>query len=128
MKRNEIIVLVLVLLVTVGAVAAIAGTERIRQSQVFTAELIAREPELGNFYPPTITVRYGSDVKLLIRNVSAVSHGFALPAYQIAVPEIKAGQTAVVEFKADKQGIFSFHCTVWCSSHHLQMGGHLVVE
>lgn len=128
MKRNEIIVLTLVLLATVGAVAGITGTESIRQSQVFTAELIAREPELGNFYPQTITVRYGTDVKLLIRNVSAVSHGFALPEYQIAVREIKAGQTAVVEFKADKRGVFTFHCTVWCSDQHLSMGGHLVVE
>ena len=128
MSRKEIIALVLVLLATVGAVAGIWGLESYRRSHLFTAELIAREPEYGSWYPQTITVPYGSDVKLLIRNISGVSHGFALPDFRVAVKEIKAGETAVIQFTADKKGTFTFHCTVWCSDRHLGMSGNLVVQ
>jgi len=64
----------------------------------------------------------------MIRNIETVTHGFALPDFNIAVPEIKAGEVAVIRFKPDKRGVFPFMCTVWCSPKHMNMRGELVVE
>lgn len=128
MKKSEKLAVFLMLLATVGTLAAIFGAEKYRQSKLFTVELIAREPENGNWYPRTITVRRGQPVKLLIRNIETVSHGFALPDFNVAIPEIKAGNVKIVTFIPDKKGSFLFLCTVWCSPRHHEMTGTLIVE
>lgn len=128
MKRNEIIAVTLMILATVGTVVGILSVEKYRRSKLFTLELVARAPDKGNWYPRKVTVPLGKEVKLLIRNVETVSHGFAIPEFNVAVNEIKAGEVAVVQFTPDKRGTFPFVCTVWCSPQHLQMTGELVVE
>lgn len=128
MRKKELIAVVLMILATVVTVFGIHAIENYRLSKFYTAELIARAPDNGNWYPRTITVPYGEDVQILIRNIETVSHGFALPDFQVAVDEIKAGHTAVVKFKADKKGTFPFMCTVWCSKRHLEMSGQIIVE
>lgn len=128
MKRNEIIAVTLMILVTIGAIFGIFAVEKYRRSKLFTVELIARAPDKGNWYPDRVVVPYGEEVKILIRNVETVSHGFAIPAFNVAVNEIKAGEVAVVKFIADKKGTFKFVCTVWCSLRHLEMTGEIVVE
>jgi heme/copper-type cytochrome/quinol oxidase subunit 2 len=127
-KYNELIAVILVILSTVGAVLGIFAIEKFRRTQFYTAELIARTTEHGNFYPDTIVVPYNQEVRILIRNIDTVSHGFALPAFNAAAKEIKAGEAVAVSFKADKKGTFPFHCTVWCSERHMEMGGELVVK
>ncbi len=128
MKINEKLAILLMLAATVGLVALIFGVERIRRNKLYTVELIAREPNNGNWYPRTITVRRGQPVKLLIRNIETVSHGFALPDFNVAIPEIKAGNVKIVTFIPDKKGSFLFLCTVWCSPRHHEMTGTLIVE
>jgi heme/copper-type cytochrome/quinol oxidase subunit 2 len=128
MKKQEITAVLLVIISTVFLIFAFVGIEKFRQSKFYTLELIARNPDLGNWYPRTIKVPYGKDAKILIRNIETVSHGFALPDYNVGVKEIKAGEVAVVKFKADKKGTFPFMCTVWCSKRHLEMNGELIVE
>lgn len=128
MRRNEIIAIILVILATVGTVFGVIGAERYRRSKFYTVELIARTTEHGNWHPGQITVPVGKEVKILIRNIDTVSHGFALPDFNIAVGEIKAGHVAVVQFTPDKKGVFPFMCTVWCSERHLEMTGELVVK
>lgn len=90
--------------------------------------MIARAPGNGNWYPQKIKVPVGKKVKIIIRNIETVSHGFALPAFQVAVDEIKAGEVKVVEFTPDKKGTSPFMCTVWCSDRHMEMTGELIVE
>ena len=128
MKRNEIIAVILILLATIGTVLGVLGIEKYRRSKFYTVELIARAPNNGNWYPRKITVPYGKEVKILIRNIETVSHGFALPDFNVAVKEIKAGEVAVVKFTPDKKGVFPFMCTVWCSNEHLHMTGEIIVE
>lgn len=128
MKRNEIIAVALIILATVGTVAGIIGIEKYRRAKHYTVELIAREPDHGNWYPREITVPYGTEVRLFIRNIETVTHGFALPAFNVSAGEIKAGEVAVVKFTADKKGTFPFFCTVWCSKRHMEMSGTLVVK
>lgn len=126
--RTELIAIALLVLATVVTVGTVLGAETYRRSTSYTVELTARAPEYGGWYPNRVTVRLGTEVRLFIRNIDTVSHGFALPDFQVAVPEIKAGETAIVQFQANKKGTFPFVCTVWCSDHHMQMRGELVVE
>ena len=128
MKKNELFAIVLVLLSTVGTLLGILAFEKFRQTKFFTLQLIARAPEHGNWYPRKITVPLGKEVKILIRNIETVTHGFALPDFGVAVSEIKAGEVVVVKFTPDKRGTFPFMCTAWCSNEHLHMTGELVVE
>lgn len=128
MKRNEIIAVILVLLATIGTVLGVLGIEKYRRSKLYTVELLARSPKNGNWYPRKLHFPVGQEVKILIRNVETVSHGFALPAFNVGVDEIKAGEVAVVRFTPDKRGTFPFMCTVWCSDEHLQMNGEVIVE
>lgn len=128
MKKSEIIAVILMILATVGVVIGIFAIENYRRSKKYTLTLIAREPDKGNWYPRKIKVSYGKEVKILIRNIETVSHGFALPAFNVSVPEIKAGHVEVVEFTPDKRGTFPFMCTIWCSDRHLDMTGELIVE
>lgn len=128
MKKNELAAVALIFLATIGTVLGILGFENFRKSRFYTVELIARAPDNGNWYPRKITVPFGKKVKILIRNIETVTHGFALPDFNVAVKEIKAGEVVVVEFTPDKKGTFPFMCTVWCSDQHMNMTGEIVVE
>ena len=127
-KRSEILAVIIFLLATVGAVVGIFAVEKIRRNKNFTAELIARAPEYGNWYPRTLRVPYGEEVTIMIRNIDTVTHGFTAPDLNLSLPEIKAGQVKVISFVADRKGSFPFMCTVWCSSRHMEMRGELIVE
>ena len=128
MNKRETIAVILLLLGTVGTVVGIFSIEKCRRSRMFTVELLARSPLNGNWYPRQLHLPLGEEVRILIRNVETVTHGFALPAFNVGVAEIKAGEVAVVEFTPDKKGTFPFMCTVWCSDEHMEMHGEVIVE
>ncbi len=128
MSTREFLGIALVFLSTVGTVGGILAVEHYRRQTQFSAELVARQPDYGNWYPSTLRVPYGRPLRLMIRNIDTVSHGFAVPDFRVAVREIKAGEVEVIEFTPDKRGTFPFLCTVWCSPRHQQMRGTLVVQ
>ncbi len=128
MSKREFLGIALVFLSSVGTVGGILAVEQYRRQTQFSAELVARQPDYGNWYPRTLRVPYGRPLRLMIRNIDTVSHGFAVPDFRVAVREIKAGEVEVVEFTPDKRGTFPFLCTVWCSPRHQQMRGTLVVQ
>lgn len=115
-------------LATVGTIAGVFTIEKYRRGKFYTVELIARAPNNGNWYPGEFKVSRGKKVRILIRNIETVSHGFALPDFGVSVKEIKAGEVAAVEFVPDKKGKFPFMCTIWCSDEHLHMTGNIIVE
>lgn len=78
------------------------------------------------FSPNTITVNKGDTVKLHITSKD-VTHGFNLPDFGISKQLIPT-KTVDVEFVADKQGTFTFSCSVPCGKGHSGMNGKLVVE
>ena len=86
-----------------------------------------RTTEKGNFSPRHIKVPLGQKVKLRIRNVDTVMHGFAIPALDVDAGESKAGHNKILEFTPQKPGKYDFYCTTWCSEFHLQMRGILEV-
>ena len=140
MKKNETIAVILMLLATVGTIIGVFAIENFRRKKFYTVELVARSPLNGNWSARTVrggawqsrkfSVPYGKEVKIYIRNIETVSHGFALPDFKLdpAVNEIKAGEVIVTKFLADKRGTFPFFCTVWCSNEHLHMSGEMTVE
>jgi len=126
--KNEIIAIILVVLSTVGIVLGVFAVENHRRSKLYTVKLTARTTEHGNWYPRKITIPLGKEAKIFIRNIDTVSHGFALPFFNVAVEEIKAGEVKILQFTPDKRGGFPFMCTVWCSARHMEMTGELIVE
>lgn len=127
MRRNEIIAVILALLATVGAIVAALWYNASRDAGYEVIELLAIQPQNGNWQPSEITVERGKPVRLKIRNVETVSHGFALPDFGIGITEIKPGEVQVIDFTPDKAGVFPFFCTVWCSNEHMAMKGKLIV-
>ncbi|MBI2437527.1 MAG: cupredoxin domain-containing protein [Lentisphaerae bacterium] len=128
MNKSEWLAIALVILASAGTVAGILAFEHHRRAQLYTVELIARAPEHGNWYPRSITVLQGQPVRILVRNIETVSHGFALPEFNVAIREIKAGHVETVSFTPDKRGHFPWLCTVWCSDRHPEMTGTLIVQ
>lgn len=92
-------------------------------AQPVEIKVTARRSE---FDPPTITVRKGQPVRLVITSVD-VDHGFAIKEFNVGV-KIEAKQTRIVEFTPDRAGRFRFYCTVYCGADHEDMFGELVVE
>jgi len=89
-KNKERIAVTLMLLATVVTIVGVFGIESFRRKQFYTVELIARSPLNGNWtsrgkdgiwHPRKIYAPYGKEVKLYIRNIETVSHGFALPDF-----------------------------------------------
>lgn len=78
------------------------------------------------FTPSTIAVNKGDSVKLTIKSTD-VDHGFLLPEFGIN-KKLKAGETTIVEFVADKTGTFSFSCNNPCGDGHGDMKGTLKVQ
>ena len=123
---KTVISAVLVLACTVGPIVATLAYESSRTRDL-TAEILARTPEKGNFSPRLVKVPFGQKVKLRVRNVDTVMHGFAIPALGVDAGEITAGHYAILEFTPQKPGKYDFYCTTWCSEFHLQMRGVLEV-
>jgi len=125
MKLGFVVSGLSILAATVLPIALIFGYESYRTRDL-TAEVLARAPEKGNFTPQRVVVSAGEKVRLRVRNVDTVMHGFAIPALKVDAGEIKAGHVALLEFTPEAPGVYDFYCTTWCSEFHLQMRG--VVE
>jgi cytochrome c oxidase subunit 2 len=126
MNKKTIASGVFLLLCTIGPIVITLAYDSYRTRDL-TGEILARAPERGNFSPRVLKVPFGQKVKLRVRNVDTVMHGFAIPALKVDAGEIKAGHSEILEFTPEKPGQYDFYCTVWCSEFHLQMRGLLVV-
>lgn len=127
LQKREIIAVILVLICSGGTILAVFTYDRFRDKPG-EIELLALEPQKGNWTPQTVRVSQGKETTLVIRNVDVVTHGFYLPGLNIQVNEIRAGQSKTLQLLPKHQGEFSFYCTVWCSDHHMQMRGKLIVQ
>lgn len=126
MNKKTIASGILLLVCTIGPIVVTFAYESYRTRDL-TGEILARAPEKGNFSPQVLKVPFGQKVKLRVRNVDTVMHGFAIPALEVDAGEIKAGHSKILEFTPEKPGEYNYYCTVWCSEFHLQMRGLLVV-
>jgi nitrous-oxide reductase len=84
----------------------------------------------SHFEPEHIKVKKGQRVVWHLTNLERTrdaTHGFTLPGYGIGA-SLEPGETVTVEFVADKEGVYSFYCSEFCSALHLEMMGYLLVE
>lgn len=105
---------------TIGVILALAA--------VFTAPLVAQNvvDATGNsgsvkeievtstgmrFTPSEIRVNVGDTVRITYRNGGG-RHDWVIDEFDAATPVITGGQSATVEFVADRAGTFEFYCGV----------------
>ncbi len=84
----------------------------------------------SHFTPEHISVRQGDRVRIHLTSVESArdaTHGFAIDKYNINV-SLEPGESEVIEFVADKAGVYPFYCSEFCSALHLEMAGYLFVE
>lgn len=79
------------------------------------------------FNPAEIRVKKGDQVRIEFSNVGGWPHDWVIDEYNVRTPQRNVGESAVVEFKADKAGTFEYYCSV---GQHRQQGmkGNLIVE
>lgn len=83
-----------------------------------------------SFDPWKIEVNRGDKVTIYLTNIEQTTdelHGFGLNEYNINVVA-DPGETKVIEFVANKKGVFPFYCTNFCSALHQEMQGYLLVK
>ena len=80
--------------------------------------------------PETIEAEVGDEVTIHLTNLERAqdeTHGFTVSTYNVHA-SIEPGKTVTVKFKADKEGVYPYYCTEFCSALHLEMMGYLLVK
>ncbi len=79
-----------------------------------------------SFTPNEIKVKKGDKVKIVFQNNDGF-HDWVIDEFSAKTPRVKSGDSATVEFTADKTGTFEYYCSV---GEHRAMGmkGNLIVE
>jgi len=77
--------------------------------------------------PPTITVKSGSHVKLVVRNEGTMAHNFAVPSLGVRITNIAPGTSRQIDLYARQSGTYAYLCDI---PGHAQAGqkGDLIVQ
>ncbi|OGD33911.1 hypothetical protein A2988_00250 [Candidatus Azambacteria bacterium RIFCSPLOWO2_01_FULL_46_25] len=80
-----------------------------------------------SFAPSEIRVKKGEKVKVNFANAGGWPHDFVIDELNVRTPQVTVGESASVEFIADKAGTFEYYCSV---GQHRQNGmkGKLIVS
>jgi nitrous-oxide reductase len=95
-----------------------------------TSVLVKMIAVRSSFEPNKIEVNQGDRVTIYLTNIEQTTdelHGFGLGEYNINVV-VDPGEMKVIEFVADKPGVFPYYCTNFCSALHQEMQGYLLVK
>ncbi len=79
-----------------------------------------------DYTPAVITVQQGDHVRVNLKTAD-VSHGWYIDGYDVDI-KVSGGETASVEFVADKAGTFKIRCSVTCGPFHPFVAGKFVVQ
>lgn len=86
-------------------------------------------PSDGAFTDTVIKVKRGSRVAIHITNLDPNQpHGFGLEEFGVQSVANPPQQTVEVKFFVDKEGSFTFFCTVFCGTGHPKHKGVIIVE
>lgn len=110
------------------AAATKAGEERIvkKGNKVEVFGTLIR----SHITPETIEVEVGDEVTINLTNLERAqdeTHGFTVSTFNVHA-SVEPGKTVAVKFKADKEGVYPYYCTEFCSALHLEMQGYLLVK
>ncbi|PCI25198.1 MAG: cytochrome C [SAR324 cluster bacterium] len=84
----------------------------------------------SHYSPEVIKVKVGDKITWHMSNVERAqdqTHGFTVDGLNIH-GSLEPGETSTFEFVVDKEGVYPFYCTEFCSALHLEMTGYLLVE
>ncbi len=106
----------------------LAGQEKIvrKGNHVYVYGTMVR----SHINPEHVTVNKGDIVTFYLTNLERAedeTHGFTIDDYNVHA-SIEPGKTVAVTFKADREGVFPYYCTEFCSALHLEMMGYLLVK
>ena len=106
----------------------LAGQERIERKgkKVTVYATLVR----SHINPERITVNKGDEVTIYMTNLERAqdeTHGFTVDNYNVHA-SLEPGETSTVKFIADREGVFPYYCTEFCSALHLEMMGYLMVK
>lgn len=80
--------------------------------------------------PETIEAEVGDVIELHLTNLERAedeTHGFAIYGQNVNL-SLEPGKTVSATFKVEKEGVFPYYCTEFCSALHLEMEGYLLVK
>jgi nitrous-oxide reductase len=80
--------------------------------------------------PETIEAEVGDEVTIYLTNLERAqdeTHGFTVSTFNVHA-SVEPGKTVALKFKADKEGVYPYYCTEFCSALHLEMQGYLLVK
>jgi heme/copper-type cytochrome/quinol oxidase subunit 2 len=122
--RRELVAL---LFVAIAVAIPVYLTINTKLSERQNPEIVieAYVTESGGFKPNYIVVPKGSKVRIVFK-AADVTHGIFIPSLGVN-KLIPAGSEVVVEFVAEKEGVYPFMCSVYCSPYHRFMRGTIVV-
>ncbi|RUM69696.1 MAG: Sec-dependent nitrous-oxide reductase [Sulfurovum sp.] len=106
----------------------LAGQEKIvrKGKHVYVYGTMVR----SHINPEHVTVNKGDTVTFYLTNLERAedeTHGFTVDLYNVHT-SLEPGKTVSVTFTADKEGVFPYYCTEFCSALHLEMMGYLMVK
>jgi len=106
----------------------LAGQEKIvkKGNHVYVYGTMVR----SHINPEHVTVNKGDTVTFYLTNLERAedeTHGFTVDQYNVHT-SLEPGKTVSVTFKADREGVFPYYCTEFCSALHLEMMGYLLVK
>ncbi len=80
--------------------------------------------------PEIIEVEKGDEVTINLTNLERAedeTHGFTISTMNVHA-SIEPGKTVSLKFKAEREGVFPYYCTEFCSALHLEMQGYFLVK
>ena len=80
--------------------------------------------------PEIIEAEVGDEITIHLTNLERAqdeTHGFTVSTFNVHA-SAEPGKTVTVKFKADKEGVYPYYCTEFCSALHLEMQGYLLVK
>jgi cytochrome c oxidase subunit 2 len=97
---------------------------RILGADVKEVEMTAKKYE---YSPSSVEVPVGTVIRFKITALDK-EHGFEIEGVKDSCVHIKKGESATVEYKAEKAGTFEFKCCKFCGFGHGKMKGTIVVK
>jgi plastocyanin len=121
---RKLLVACLAVALAVGAAAVASRAQSSGDSrQTKEVQMTAKKYE---FTPSTVEVSAGTKIVFKITAIDR-EHGFQIAGSKDCV-KIKQGETATVEYVAEKPGTVDFKCCVFCGMGHGGMKGKIVVR
>ncbi len=115
----------LILLFTIAAASHYGRAQSTATAQ--TTKEVDMTAKKYEFSPSTVEVQAGTKIIFKIKALDH-EHGFEIEGVKDSCVKIKKGETATVEYMAEKAGTVEFRCCAYCGFGHGRMKGQIVIH